>query len=322
MRAWRLHAPGGADAFQLEELPRPEPTPGRVLIAVRAFGLNRSEWFTRNGDSPSVEFPRVLGIECVGEVVADPDGEFAPGQRVAAMMGGMGREFDGSYAEYTSVPSGNVFPLNTDLPWERLGALPEMLQTVNGSLTLGLGVESGQTILIRGGTSSIGMMTLCLAKARGLRVVTTTRSPSKRDLLLAQGADQVLVDAGELAPALRALYPHGVNGVLELIGATTLLDSLACSKQGGVVCMTGILGGQWELAAFRPMEQIPSGVRLTSYSGGAGDISREELQRYVDLVGSGALSIPQGPVWRFDQLIEAHRAMDANRANGKMVVLL
>ena len=126
MRAWILRQPGGPEAFELTDIPRPEPQPGHVLIEVRAFGLNRSEWFTRIGESPTVQLPRVLGIECVGTVVRAPGGELEEGQRVAAMMGGMGREFDGSYAEYTSVPAANVFPLETELPWDVVGALPEM----------------------------------------------------------------------------------------------------------------------------------------------------------------------------------------------------
>lgn len=322
MKAWRLHEPGGPEAFVLENLPVPEPEPGRVLIEVHAFGLNRSEWFTRNGDSPSVQLPRVLGIECVGTVVAAPDGDLSEGQRVAAVMGGMGRAFDGSYAEYTSVPRACVFPLETGLPWERLGALPEMLQTCHGSLHTGLRAQRGETLLIRGGTSSIGLTTLVMAKAAGLRVVSTSRSERKFDLLRETGADDVVIDDGGLAAALRRRYPDGVDRVLELIGATTLLDSLACARVGGVVCMTGILGGAWTLDAFRPMEDIPMGVRLTAYGGGAGDISQADLQRYVSMVERGELDIRTGPVWRFDQLREAHVAMDENRANGKMVVVV
>lgn len=322
MKGWRLHQPGGPTALVLEDLPRPEPSPDQVLIEVRAFGLNRSEWFTRIGDSPTVRLPRVLGIECVGNVVAAPGGQFTPGQRVCAMMGGMGREFDGSYAEYTCVPVSSVFPVETDLPWEAFGALPEMLQTCHGSLLTGLGVEAGDTLLIRGGTSSIGLTTLAMAKASGLRVISTSRGEGKVDLLREAGADEVLTDDGALAPKVRQAYPEGVDRVLELIGTTTLLDSLQCARAGGVVCMTGILGGEWELSAFRPMGQIPTGVRLTSYSGGASDISLEDLQRYVSLVETGELQIRQGPVWAFEQLQEAHRAMDENRANGKMVVVV
>ena len=306
----------------LEDVPRPEPAAGEVLIEVRAFGLNRSEWFTRVGESPTVKLPRVLGIECVGTVVRDPSGELAAGQRVAAMMGGMGRAFDGSYAEYTSVPSSSVFPLDTELPWEELGALPEMLQTCHGSLHEGLGVQPGETLLIRGGTSSIGFATLAMAKQAGLEVISTSRSEAKADVLRAAGADEVVIDTGAVAAQVRATHPGGVDRVLELVGTTTLLDSLQCARAGGVVCMTGILGGQWSLPSFRPMDDIPNAVRLTSYGGGASDISREQLQAYVSMVERGRLEIRPGPIWTFDQLRLAHHAMDENRANGKMVVLV
>ncbi|MCA9676397.1 MAG: zinc-binding dehydrogenase [Myxococcales bacterium] len=322
MKAWRLHRPGGPDAFVLEDLPRPEPAAGEVLVEVRAFGLNRSEWFTRIGQSPTVALPRVLGIECVGTVVRDPSGALAPGQRVAAMMGGMGRQFDGSYAEYTSVPSSSVFPLDTELPWEVLGALPEMLQTCHGSLHVGLDVQPGETLLVRGGTSSIGLATLAMARRAGLRVIATTRTDAKADVLRAAGADEVVHDTGLVAARVRQTHPGGVDRVLELIGTTTLLDSLRCARPGGVVCMTGILGGAWELPSFRPMGHIPTAVRLTSYSGGAGDISREQLQRYVSMVERRELEIRRGPMWGFDQLPVAHQAMDENRANGKMVVVV
>lgn len=321
MKAWRLHHPGGPEAFVLEDLPRPTPTASQVLIEVRAFGLNRSEWFTRVGDSPTVQLPRVLGIECVGTVVSAPGGQFTAGQHVCAMMGGMGRAFDGSYAEYTCVPVASVFPVATTLPWEVLGALPEMLQTVHGSLQTGLGVQAGETLLIRGGTSSIGLATLAMAKQSGLRVVSTSRNHSKAAMLRAAGADDVVVDDGHIAAAIQARYPSGVDRVLELIGTKTLLDSLQCVRAGGVVCMTGILGGEWELAAFRPMGHIPTGVRLTSYSGGALDISVAQLQRYISLVESGELAIRRGPTWSFDQLPAAHAAMDGNSADGKMVVV-
>ncbi|MDA1280691.1 MAG: zinc-binding alcohol dehydrogenase family protein [Chloroflexi bacterium] len=322
MRAWVLDAPGGPEAFHFRELPVPEPVAGQVLIRIRAFGLNRSEWFTRIGDSPDVKLPRVLGIECVGEVEAAPGGEYDKGQRVAAMMGGMGREFDGSYAEFTCVPATNLFPIDTSLGWAELGALPEMLQTTHGSLHTGLGAQAGDTILIRGGTSSIGLATLALAKASGIGVVTTTRSEKKRESLLAAGADEVFVDSGVLVDEVRRHYPEGVDHALDLIGATTLLDSMQCVRPGGVVCMTGILGGSWELENFRPMEHIPSGVRLTCYSGGAADITVEELRRYVKLVETGELTVQNGPVWEFEQLRDAHATMDANTAGGKMVVVV
>ena len=165
MRAVVVSRPGGPEALELTRRPVPAPREGEVLIRVRAFGLNRAELFTRHGDDGAkVPFPRIIGIECVGEVVAAPGGDLEPGQRVAALMGGMGRRFDGSYAEYTRVPRVSVFPLETALDWATLGALPEMFQTCNGSLKTGLRVEPGQTLLIRGGSSSIGLTSAALAR--------------------------------------------------------------------------------------------------------------------------------------------------------------
>ncbi len=321
MKAYVIESPGGPENLTLRDLPTPEAEPGWVLIRVRAFGLNRSEWFTRRGESPTVEFPRVLGIECVGEVERDGDELLPRGQKVAAMMGGMGRQFDGSYAEYTRVPGQLVFPLKTELPWERLGALPEMLQTTHGSLHSALEIQRAKNLLIRGGTSSVGFAALSLAKTLGLRVVSTTRNSSKRQELLGAGADDVVIDHGTIANAASKMSDGGFDRVLELIGTTTLLDSLKCTRRGGIVCMTGILGGRWAMENFRPMGDIPTAVKLTSYAGESSDITQEELQRYVSLVEADELKLKLGPVFRFEDLQDAHRLMDSNRANGKIVVM-
>jgi NADPH:quinone reductase-like Zn-dependent oxidoreductase len=236
------------------------------------------------------------------------------------MMGGMGREFDGSYAEYVLAPRRNVFPLQTDLDWKILGALPEMLQTVHGSLQTGLEIERAQNLLVRGATSSIGFAAMALARAAGLEVTATTRSVTKTDDLTAAGATHVLVDDGSIAQRARAVYPEGFDRILELVGATTLLDSLQATRRGGIVCMTGILGGKWVLSEFRPMGDVPTGVKLTSYSGESSDITCEQLQRYVGLVESGELPLKLGPSFPFERLQEAHTMMDENRANGKIVM--
>ena len=171
-----------------------------------------------------------------------------------------------------------------------------MFQTCSGSLHIGLGAQPGESLLIRGGTSSIWLAVLAMPKSMGLTVATTTRNPAKADTLLSAGADEVFVDSGSLREEVRARFVDGVDRVLELIGTTTLLDSLQCARPGGVVCMTGILGGEWELAGFRPMGHIPIGVRLTSYSGGASDITPSDLQRYITLVDEGRLEIRSGAV--------------------------
>src|SRR5256886_8739967 len=194
MRAVGLDAPGPPEALRIRGLPIPQPRPGWMLIQVNAFGINRSELHTRLGLAQGVTFPRVLGIEAAGVVVAAPGGEFEEGQQVAAMMGGMGRTFDGGYAEFTSVPATQVIPFRSELDWATLGAIPEMVQTAHGSLTVGLDAQPGQMLLIRGGTSSVGMATAILAKDRGLTVLSTTRQPDRVAALEAIGVAHVLLD--------------------------------------------------------------------------------------------------------------------------------
>jgi NADPH:quinone reductase-like Zn-dependent oxidoreductase len=233
----------------------------------------------------------------------------------------MGRTFDGGYSEYSCVPVRQTIPFTSDLDWATLGGVPEMLQTSYGSLTVGLDAHPGQSILIRGGTSSVGMATAVLAKRLGMTVLSTTRNPDRADVLREIGVTYPLVDDGDVATQVHHLIPDGVDTALELVGTPTLPDTLRATRVHGVVCFTGMLSNQWTVRDFYPIEYLPRGVRLTAYGGDAGDLPPHVLQEFLDAVAAGQARVPIHRTYRLDEIAMAHADMEAGRATGKLVVL-
>jgi NADPH:quinone reductase-like Zn-dependent oxidoreductase len=322
MQAAVVREPGGPEVLRLEELPVPEPRPGSVLVRVRAFGLNRSELVTRRGGSgDAVKFPRVLGIECVGEVVEAPDADLRPGHTVLAVMGGMGRDYDGGYAQYALLPVSQAIPVETTLDWPRLGALPESFGTAWGALDQ-LGLQAGQSLLIHGATSSVGMAAIAIARDEGLTVFATTRREGKREALEAAGVDHVVVDDGRAAAKVLEIAPNGVDGLLELVGPGAFLHSLAAVATGGRASVSGFLEGDWNLEPARA-EAERLGVPLTRFGSGTinvdsyGEIYREIVRRVED----GRYRDNLDRTFPLAEIAEAHRYMEANRAAGKVVGL-
>jgi NADPH2:quinone reductase len=323
MRAIVIKQYGGPEVLALEERPEPDSKPGHVIIEVKAFGLNHAEVYFRKGAWGDVA--EISGIECVGVVKADPDGRFAPGQKVLAIVGGMGRSFNGSYAELVSVPSSNVAAIKTDLPWEDLAAIPESYATAWTSLCGILAVKAGQAVLIRGATSALGQAAVNIAAGIGARVIATTRNAKRGPMLESLGAKEVLLESTELSRRVRERHPQGIDAVLDIVGNTTVLDSLAMLRRGGEACLVGFLGGGGPLS-LEPVFQMPSGIRFSVFASaivtGNAEFPLSEIpfQDIVDRVASGAYRAKPAEVFRFEGIQAAHRLMESNEANGKIVV--
>ncbi|KAK7967681.1 uncharacterized protein PG986_001958 [Apiospora aurea] len=327
MRAVVCAEPGGVDVLKLQDIPIPTPANGQVLIRILGFGINRAEMYTRQGHSPTVKFPRIVGIECIGRIVAYGGSAEVPphpvGSRVATCMGGLGREIPGSYAEYTCADAGNIRPIPpTSLPVSVLASLPEMMQTTWGSLVSGLDLQPGESLLVRGATSSIGLCALQLARTLGAtRIAGTTRNAAREQMLRDSGADEVFVDHGEIADQVAQGPKSGFDKVLELNGATTLRDSLKCTVPKGTVCMTGIQSGSWELDQFYPISDLPNRVRLCAYGGGPEDFHEMPFEQIVKDVEEGKVKIPVKQ-FKLDEIQEVHRILESGGGGAKMVVVV
>jgi len=323
MRAIVITEPGGPEVLQIREVTDPVPGDQEVLIAVKAFGVNHAETHMRKGEWP--EATPISGIEAVGTVATDPSGVLAVGTKVLAIMGGLGRTRNGSYAQYTAAPAANVAPVETSLDWADLAAIPESYATAWLALHGNLKLKDGQSLLVRGATSALGQAAVNIASDLGARVIATTRREDRTGLLRSLGAEGVVIESGAIAGEVRKLVPGGADRVLDLVGNSVLRDSLQAVQVKGRVCQAGFLGGLGPVEDFLPAFDMPSGVQFSffgSFEVGSPDypISAIPFQEIVAKAEAGIYQAKPARVLAFEEIADAHRVMEAGEAAGKLVV--
>jgi oxidoreductase len=317
MKAVVVYKPGGPEQLVYTDVPRPALKAGWSLVRVRAFGVNHSEIFMRQGLSPSVSFPRILGIECVGTVEETTDAVRLPaGQRVVSLMGEMGRAFDGGYAEYVLLPNEQIYPVQSELPWEILAAIPETYYTAFGSLK-NLRIEDGYTVLVRGGASGVGIAFLRLMRAQfpHMYIVGSTRRAEQRTRMLAAGYSDVVIEEDGI---LRT--DERYDRILELVGPAVMKDSMKHLVRGGILCNTGLLGGKWDLEGFEPIGDLAEDAYLTSFY--SGNVREEHLSELFAYIRQYKVPVRPERVFTLSDTAEAHRWLEGCDGFGKAVVLV
>lgn len=317
MKAIVLNHCCAADDLKISEIPIPNVKSGWVLVKIFAAGLNHSEALLRmfEADSDYINTPVVPGIECVGEIADPSDSNLKKGDRVVALMGGMGRSFNGSYAEFALLPTKNVFKVTTTLDWLSLAAVPETYYTAYGSLFECLMLNKNDVLLVRGATSTVGQAAVQIAKAVGATVIAAVRRQESFDKMLALGADFCVVDHENLSAKTLPAEP---NKVLELVGPKTLRDSLLCVKKPGYVCNTGILGNEFTVKDFDPIKYIPNGVFLTGFF--SNYPSQTAIDGLFHLIETAKIRPLYSKVFTLDEISAAHTLLEKGGAGGKIIL--
>ncbi len=315
MKAVKIYQAGGPEQLIYQDVPTPNVKDGWSLVKIKGFGINHSEIFTREGKSPSVQFPRILGIECVGEVAQSSTPALAVGQKVVSIMGEMGRAFDGSYAEYVLLPNEQIYPVHTDLDWTTLAAIPETYYTAFGSLQQ-LRIAPQDRVLVRGAGSGVGVAFAQLLKAQFPHIVLhgSTRNPVKATRLQAVGFDEVITEAdGKIQTDQR------YDKILELVGPATLRDSFSHINEHGIVCNTGQLGNIWYVNDFDPIIELKNNSYLTAFY--SDNVSQAKLDAMFDYIRQFNVKILIERVFALEQIPEAHRFLQSADGFGKVVVI-
>lgn len=326
MKAIVINHSGSVDQLKIMDVAEPSTPDGYVKIKTEAFGLNRAETYVRSGAWGEVKEPKVLGIEAVGTIIEDNSGKYDIGQKVITAMGGLMLARNGSYAEFITAPVSNVLAVETNLSWQDLAAIPQAYLTVWGALDKNIAIKTGGNLLVRGGTTTLGLAAITYAKAKGLNIVATTRSPANKDILISKGADEVIIDDGEIAEKVRALFPDGMDNAIDVVGASTIRDTLKTVKPWGQVCVVGVLTGA-DVGDFNVMSDLPNTVKLSFFASGllgspVMPFSESPIQWVINQIESKNMPSIISKTFKFEEIQKAHKIMEDNQAQGKMVVTI
>ncbi|KAI0966004.1 GroES-like protein [Xylaria arbuscula] len=329
MRAVVISRFGGPEVLVHQNVAKPVPGTEEVLIRVHAFGVNHAEMHMRKGEWD--EWNPVTGLECVGTIETYPNPSsraqaerFPVGSKVAAVMGGLGRNRPGGYGEYVTVSSSNVIRLDaTSLPWDQLAALPEVYCTAWSCLFTILDIKKGEKLLIRGATSTVGQAALHLAVDAGAVVTATTRRAERFAWLKKMGAAEAVREQSGLFAQEKNFKKF--DKTLNLIGNRVLLESIALTRAGGRMLQAGWLGGLEPVRDFNPMVQMESGVHFSLFHSkvlGTREfpLSNVPLQEIARKIEQGVWDAKPARIYEYKDIVNAHRALDSHDVGGKIVV--
>jgi putative PIG3 family NAD(P)H quinone oxidoreductase len=310
----------GAESLRLTQRPRPTPGPGEILVKVRAAGVNRADVLQRRGAYPPPPgAPDTLGLEAAGEVVVAQSGErWCVGDRAAVLLGG------GGYAEYVAVDARHALPVPAEMEWAQAAALPETLFTVWANVFETGSLRPGETLLVHGATSGIGVTAILMARLWGARVIGTARGPAKTEAAKALGAD-LAVDstAGDWLPPVQDA--GGADVILDMVGGDYVQRNLHALRPGGRLVNIAYQAGAKVELDLRPVmlkRLTVTGSTLRSRSADEKARLAEAVERHVwPWVLDGRLRLPIDRTFPLADAAAAHARMESNHHVGKIVLL-
>lgn len=310
---------GAADALHLVQVPRPQPGPGQVLLKVQAAGVNRPDLLQREGRYPPPPgAPEILGLEVAGEVVIGA-GRWQPGDQVCALLAG------GGYAEYALADARHALPLPAGLDPVQAASLPETVFTVYANVFVHGGLRAGETLLVHGANSGIGVAAIQMAKAAGARVLATARGAAKTAIAQALGAD-VAIDAAAGNFAAQTQAAGGADVVLDMVGAPYLEGNLQALNPGGRLVYIAAQGGhrlQLPLATVMRKQLVITGSLLRPRSADEKAQLAAGVEREVwPWLASGRMRAVVERTFPLAQAAQAHAWLESGQHVGKVVLVI